>query len=309
MLTGTRSDIAEGDGIRSLVRNGSYTAILLTSLLFLWWGAVGPYRDYYEYTSIGLYVVMVVTILGLEFLLPYKPRWGDLRNVTGPDLGYFMLAPIIDQAQLLLRVALVAATVRWHDAMALLDWWPDQIHILWQLLLAFMVVDFFKYWYHRWTHEWPWLWRMHVIHHSLDRLQMLRASYFWPADILITVATGTLVLLLFGAPGEVVIFHNVFAGITGLMNHSNVDFECWPYDILLNTPGHHRQHHSMDDPGAHANYGSFFNLTDRMFGTRYLPEDPRDVGELGLDDSYAVPKTLLAQLAVPFRWKDVHKTT
>ena len=36
------------------------------------------------------------------------------------------------------------------------------------------------------------LWRIHSIHHSLTRLEMLRASYFYPIDIFLTVGTGTL---------------------------------------------------------------------------------------------------------------------
>jgi sterol desaturase/sphingolipid hydroxylase (fatty acid hydroxylase superfamily) len=170
-----------------------------------------------------------------------------------------------------------------------------------------LIVDFFKYWYHRWTHEVPLLWRMHSIHHCLDRLEMLRASYFYPLDIFLTVATGTFALLVFGVPVEVIIFHNVFAGITGLLNHSNADLECGFLDHILNSPGHHRAHHSVNLPGADMNYGSFFNFTDRIFGTRYFPEDQRTTEPLGLDDSYEMPTTFLKQLAVPFRWQRVHK--
>ena len=59
-------------------------------------------------------------------------------------------------------------------------------------------------------------------------------------------------------------------------------------------------------PGIQSNYGSFFNFTDRIFGTRYLPRDQRDFDPLGLDDSYQMPHTFLAQLAVPFRWRRIH---
>ena len=62
----------------------------------------------------------------------------------------------------------------------------------------------------------------------------------------------------------------------------------------------------MGLPGSRSNYGSFFNFADRIFGTRYLPEDQSDFGQLGLDDSYNMPKTVLKQLAVPFRWNQVH---
>jgi len=137
---------------------------------------------------------------------------------------------------------------------------------------------------------------------------MLRASYFYPIDILLTVGMGTLAMLMAGAGYELIVFHNVFAGITGLLNHSNADLECGVFDSFLNSPGHHRAHHSVGLPGGRSNYGSFFNFTDRLFGTRYLPDDQRDFGRLGLDDSYRMPHRFLAQLAVPFRWRRVRRT-
>jgi lathosterol oxidase len=138
---------------------------------------------------------------------------------------------------------------------------------------------------------------------------MLRASYFFPLDIFLTVATGTFVLLMFGVPYEIIIFHNVYAGITGLLNHSNADLRCGIFDYVLNSPGHHRAHHSVDLPGVESNYGSFFNFADRMFGTRYLPEDQTGFDPLGLGDAYEMPDTFLKQLLVPFRWKRIQQAS
>src|SRR5262249_30691906 len=208
--------------------------------------------------------------------------------------------------QVLLLVGLLAGTVQYPHSLRVVDVWPTNAPILVQLLLATLLVDFFKYWYHRATHEVPLLWRIHSIHHSLDRLEMLRASYFYPIDILLTVATGTLLMLMAGAGAEIIIFPNVYAGITGLLNPSNVDFECGRFDAFLNSPGHHRAHHSVGIPGSRSNYGSFFNFTDRLFGTRYLPEDQRAVDRIGLDVTYRMPDSFLGQLAAPFRWRNVH---
>jgi sterol desaturase/sphingolipid hydroxylase (fatty acid hydroxylase superfamily) len=114
-------------------------------------------------------------------------------------------------------------------------------------------------------------------------------------------------MLAIGASHELIIFQNVFAGITGLLNHSNADLQCGVFDRFLNSPGHHRAHHSVGSPGSRSNYGSFFNFTDRIFGTRHLPEDQRSFDPLGLDDSYQMPETVLGHLAVPFRWQRVHR--
>jgi len=290
------------DSLRAVVQRYGYASILIGSLLVLWWGVEGPYPI--TYVSNGLYIVMIFVILGLEIWIPFTRNWGDIRNTTRGDVIYFLLAAPIDALQMFLLVGLLAKTSQYHHYIRVVDIWPTHWPILLQLLLATLIVDFFKYWYHRWTHEVPFLWRIHSIHHSLDRLEMLRASYFYPIDIFVTVATGTLAMLMVGGSYELIIFHNVYAGITGLLNHSNADLDCGFLDAILNSPGHHRAHHSVGLPGSHSNYGSFFNFTDRLFGTRYLPSQ-RNPDRIGLDSSYRMPDTFLKQLAVPFRWRQI----
>ena len=298
-----RGSTSRDNSLRGLVHRYGYGSILVASLLVLWWGVEGPYP--LPYVSNGLYIVMIFVILGLELWMPFTRGWGDIRNVTREDVTYFLLAAPIDALQVFLLVGLLAQSAQYHHYLRVFDVWPTTAPILLQLLLATLLVDVCKYWYHRATHEVPLLWRFHSIHHSLNRLEMLRASYFYPIDIFLTVATGTLVMLMVGASHQLIIFHNVFAGITGLLNHSNADLDCGFFDVILNSPGHHRAHHSVASPGAQSNYGSFFNFADRLFGTRYLPKDQRTFDPLGLNAAYRMPDTFVSQLAVPFRWSQV----
>lgn len=297
----------EAGALRSFIHRYGYGTILVGCLLALFWGVKGPVP--LKIVSNALYVAMIILILGLELWMPYERRWGDIRNASRADYIYFLLAAPLDALQVFLLIGLVAGTEQYHHYLRVVDVWPTNAPLLLQLLLATLLVDVFKYWYHRLTHEVPLLWRYHSIHHSLDRLEMLRASYFYPIDIFLTVAIGTLAMLMVGAGPEIIIFHNVYAGITGLLNHSNVDFRCGVFDKFLNSPGHHRAHHSMGAPGRNSNYGSFFNFADRLFGTRYLPDDPRSIDRIGLDPSYRMPRNFLGQLAVPFRWRDIHTET
>jgi len=292
--------------LRAIVRRYGYGSILIGSLLVLWWGVRGPFP--LTYVSNGLYVVTIFIILGLELWIPFTRSWGDVRKATRADVIYFLVAAPIDALQIFLLVGLLAQTSQYHRYLQVVDVWPKDAPILLQLLLVILIVDFFKYWYHRWTHEIPLLWRIHSIHHSLDRLEMLRASYFYPIDIFLTVGTGTLAMLMVGVPYQIIVFHNVYAGITGLLNHSNADLDCGFFDYVLNSPAHHRAHHSVGLPGSHSNYGSFFNFTDRLFGTRYLPKNRGEIDRLGLDESYRMPSTFLEQLGVPFRWRRIRGT-
>jgi sterol desaturase/sphingolipid hydroxylase (fatty acid hydroxylase superfamily) len=307
IVTGELTMTTWSERLRSLARRYAYSTILIGTLLVLWWGAEGPYP--FEYVAIGVQLFSIFAILGLEFAIPLPVNWGDIRRATRADVTYFLLAAPIDQLQILLLIGILAQTAQYHQYIQVVDIWPSGAPILLQLLLLTLIIDIFKYWYHRWTHEVPLLWRMHSIHHSLDRLEMLRASYFFPLDVFLTVGIGTLAGLMVGVGYEVIIFHNVWAGITGLLNHSNTDLECGFLDHILNSPGHHRAHHSARNPGLSSNYGSFFNFADRMFGTRYFPKTLDEVVPLGLDDSYDMPDTVLKQLAVPFRWRRVHKTS
>ncbi len=315
MATRERSSVMEGlaaeaptSRAKEFVRTFGYGMIMAGSLLILWWAVeYSPFP--LEVVSNALFILMIAVIVSLEIWIPFTKSWGDIRNVTRADVIYFLLAAPLDALHMFLLIGLLAATQPFHHYLEVVSIWPKDAHVLIQLFIAINLVDFTKYWYHRWTHEVPLLWRIHSVHHSLEWLEMLRASYFYPIDIFLTVGIGTMTMLAFGVPYEVILFHNVWAGITGLMNHSNADLRCGFFDSFLNSPGHHRAHHSVGLPGSGSNYGSFLNFTDRIFGTRYLPEDQSSFDPLGLDESYPeYPRTFLKQLAVPFRWNEVHRT-
>ena len=81
-------------------------------------------------------------------------------------------------------------------------------------------------------------------------------------------------------------------------------------EALANPAVHHRAHHLVKLDGSMSNFGSFFNFTDRIFGTRYLPDrESLKVEPLGLDETYEMPPTFLKQLAAPFSWHKIHKAS
>ena len=147
------------DRLRDVVRRYGYGTILLGSLGVLWWGATGPLP--LAWVSNALYVTVIFVVLGLEIYIPYQPRWGDIRKATRADVIYFLLAAPIDFLHIFLFVTLLAGTAQYHHYVQVFDIWPNHAPILLQLLLVTLIVDFFKYWYHRWTHEIPLLWRFH----------------------------------------------------------------------------------------------------------------------------------------------------
>ena len=49
--------------------------------------------------------------------------------------------------------------------------------------------------------------------------------------------------------------------------HTEIDWTLGPLDRLVYTPSAHRMHHSRERAEADMNYGGFFTVFDRLFGT------------------------------------------
>ncbi|MCG8672824.1 MAG: sterol desaturase family protein, partial [Pseudomonadales bacterium] len=91
---------------------------------------------------------------------------------------------------------------------ALLFWVYDHriatldIDSLWMLLLAFLAVEFFYYWHHRFAHEIRWLWATHGVHHTAPYMNLSVAGRLGWTGLL----SGT---VLFFAPLAYIGFHPV----------------------------------------------------------------------------------------------------
>src|SRR5262245_44589139 len=114
----------------------------------------------------ALIVAGIATILLLERRFPYERGQRFVREGFWTDLvGHTLF-------QGYLAALLIGGVIRWLDAstglsrLALVAGWP-----LW-LQVAFFVVshDLYTYWFHRWEHASPLLWRLHEAHHSSREL-------------------------------------------------------------------------------------------------------------------------------------------
>jgi sterol desaturase/sphingolipid hydroxylase (fatty acid hydroxylase superfamily) len=93
-------------------------------------------------------------------------RLESTRGRLLADAAYFRSHVARDRGMrsLVARVGVVIAG--WISPRVGLSLWPHSWPLLAQLPLAWVVVELFAYWPHRWLHEVPWLWRLHATHHS-----------------------------------------------------------------------------------------------------------------------------------------------
>ena len=93
-----------------------------------------------------------------------------------------------------------------------------------QLLLYSMIVDFLRYWLHRWMHESTVLWRFHRLHHSAESFTVLTGNRQHPVEDILAVPVVVLPLTLLGATPVQVVLVIVIRTILDMAQHSMVPF-------------------------------------------------------------------------------------
>jgi ornithine lipid hydroxylase len=284
---------------------------LLRHLAFplVWGGAVAAA---WAWVAAGgeLFIVMVATgsaaalfVIGLEYLIPYRVDWRPDRAQFQLDATHLVLSswaveslPTLCRAALVAGGASIAASLHQHT-------WPTRAPFAVQLAMAVLLTQFTYYWQHRLAHRIPLLWRMHVVHHSVDRIYWLNATRVHPLEALISIAFGPALLMALGVPAPVLAVHGVSDAAFRLIEHANIDFAWGPFARIFNTSILHRWHHSTRPTEADANYGSMLSVWDALFGTRkvFTAQEPPD--GLGSGGAVAVPSSYLAQLCLPWRWR------
>jgi Delta7-sterol 5-desaturase len=141
------------------------------------------------------------------------------------------------------------------------------------ILLCALLHDTYFYWTHRLMHWRPLFKYTHAGHHrSLTPTPW--ASYaFQPAEAVIQFM-GIMLLVIFVPLSPLALF--LFLCWDTMMNTAgHTGFEVVPQRVanhwlfhFFNTVTHHDNHHT----NMRVNFGSFFNVWDRLMGTHYAPE-------------------------------------
>ena len=173
--------------------------------------------------------------------------------------------------------------------------WPHQWPLAVQAVLMIAAVDFLRYWLHRFAHQNDVLWRLHAVHHSVDRLYWLNTARFHPLEKALQMCLDSLPFLLLGVRPEVLSLYYLAYSTNGFFQHSNIALRYGVLNYVVSSAEAHRWHHSREPREANSNYGSTTIVWDLLFGTFWLPKTDR-VGALGLHDR-ALPAVLLGPAA------------
>lgn len=133
--------------------------------------------------------------------------------------------------------------------------------------IAFLVIDFYGYWSHRWAHEINFFWNKHAIHHSSEEFN-LACALRQPISSFINLFTFLLVpAALLGVPAKVIAITLPIHLFLQFWYHTRYIGKLGFLETFMVTPSHHRVHHALNPEYMDKNHGQIFIFWDKIFGT------------------------------------------
>jgi sterol desaturase/sphingolipid hydroxylase (fatty acid hydroxylase superfamily) len=245
--------------------------------------------------------ILVAIFVPLEQLFAAHPQ-KIFRKGLGPDLIYYFLSSLLPAVVLSAPIGLVAWAV--HAVVPAGFLAATAAMPLWARALAGLVAgEIGYYWGHRLSHEIPFLWRFHSIHHSAEHVDFLVNTRAHPVDLVFGKFCGLVPIYVLGLAGpsvpgsQIPVIVTLIGTTWGFFIHANLRWRFGPLEWLISTPAFHHWHHTLNGPIDH-NYASTLPWLDRIFGTHYLPRDQWPT-EYGI--STKMPDSLVGQLVHPLQ--------
>ena len=168
---------------------------------------------------------------------------------------------------------------------------------------SFLLLDLASYIFHRASHEMPFLWRLHRVHHSDQNVDASTTFRSHPLSVIVFIGYDCAIGYALGITPVGVLIYAVSKLLTMWLSHA--DITAAPkvsaiFTTVLVTPAFHHRHHSAEQIYTDSNYGEVLTIWDRLFGTVSTLDG--DVERYGLGDAYDHDAaSLVSQLKLPFK--------
>jgi alkylglycerol monooxygenase len=134
-------------------------------------------------------------------------------------------------------------------------------------IIAFIIIDFYGYWNHRWAHQINFFWNKHAIHHSSEEFN-LACALRQTVSSFINLFTFLLIpAAVLGVPAKVIAITLPIQLFLQFWYHTKHIKKMGFLEKILVTPSHHRVHHAINPEYLDKNHSQIFIVWDKWFGT------------------------------------------
>ncbi|MBO9669321.1 MAG: sterol desaturase family protein [Sphingobium sp.] len=247
---------------------------LMLLLVILFWAIAPAAWVKSGWTVVLVSTLIMLTVLGLEFVAERHANWRINWREFFTDMGYVIFSAT--------AIAWVTATLAddplksVKTSLGITTHWAEHLPFLAQVALVVFLVEFGQYWMHRLMHNWTPFWLIHAPHHHITQLNAMKGAVGNPVELFLISLTAVALFDL--SPAATFCAFNCLTVISTFA-HANVraDPPIW-YSFFFTTIRHHSLHHSVPYEDTRYNYGNSLILLDRIFGT-YREGEANVVGQ------------------------------
>jgi sterol desaturase/sphingolipid hydroxylase (fatty acid hydroxylase superfamily) len=250
------------------------------------------------------------------------PRWLMFSASTRADIGFWLLNTMATGMMIGWAALSFPAVAKWTSAVLVMllgpqpaPWLAPPAVAAIQTFAMFLAYEL-AYWLdHYLSHEIPFLWEFHRVHHTAETLSPITVFRVHPIDslvfynimVLIMAPTSAIFGFLLGTPGHdltldgtnVIVLTYIFT--TFHLQHSHI----WiaftgTLGRIFASPAHHQIHHSSDPDHFGRNLGAGLAVFDWLFGTLRIPRERSECLTFGVEPSQHAPHTIAGGLITPF---------
>lgn len=240
--------------------------------------------DGYIVLGIVIFFSLAETIAG--YLVASKRTFSDWIQEAGGFVALsFIYKPLIIWLAFLLGQSLIPNV---QNAVATSN--------LWLVLLVYLLIDdVLQYWYHRFGHEYDFLWKLHRPHHQAEEMgffvsyrnaglyYLLMPNIWWVGIVIFLGGLKAVAIGLIAKQIIIISSHSTVRWDDFLYKHNFLNPLTYILEHIFITPAFHYAHHGksmidgISDPNG--NYGNMFSIWDQLFGTaKFTRQFPTELG-------------------------------
>jgi sterol desaturase/sphingolipid hydroxylase (fatty acid hydroxylase superfamily)/CDGSH-type Zn-finger protein len=240
--------------------------------------------DSYIVIGIILFFSLLETIAG--FLSATKRTFNDWIQEAGGFLALsFIYKPLIIFAAFSLGKLLIPNV---QNAVYSINLWIG-------LIVYLLIDDVLQYWYHRFGHEYDFLWKLHRPHHQAEEMgffvsyrnaglyYLMMPNIWWVGVCIFLGGIKAVAIGLIAKQIIIISSHSTVRWDEFLYKRKFLNPLTYILEHIFITPAFHYAHHGksmidgISDPNG--NYGNMFSIWDQLFGTaKFTRQFPVELG-------------------------------